>query len=72
MFFNSFPDPFINFPHAAEYRGIIEASAALSSRHDSYLSGSHVLAFFALKNVPPQWTPRVSLTGVNPAQKPVL
>ena len=69
MFFNNFSNPFINFLHAAKYCGIIDARAALSSRHDSYLGGSHVPAII---NVPPQWTTRVSLTGVNPAQEPVL
>ena len=46
---------------------MIEAGAALSSRHDSDLCGSHILA---INNVPPQWTTRVSLARVNPTQEP--
>ena len=70
MFFNNFPDPFPNFLHAAKYRRIIEAGAALSSRHDSYLCRPHVPPFPI--NISPQWTPRVPLAGVHPAQEPVL
>ena len=70
MFSNGFPYPPPNFLHIAEYRGIIEARAALSSRHDSYLCRPHVPPFPI--NISPQWTPRVPLAGVHPTQEPVL
>ena len=69
VFPDGFPDPGEHFPDVCVNPRVVEPSAPVTPGHDSYLGGSHVPAII---NIPPQWTTRVSLTGVNPAQEPVL